>query len=291
MKRIKETPILLFIPLIFFLFSFVLYPIALSVFYSFHDIEIGAKSIKFVGIKNFLAVLNDPHFYQSLAISFRFILEVAIMTTLLSLGIALILNEIQFFRGIIGTIILIPYAVSEFTTAFSWKWFLSSDWGLLNGILYSLGLIKEYIWFINYDFATECLSIAYSWHIAPLCTFFILAGLQTIPEDLYKQAKIDGSKRIRRFFNITVPFIKYAILITLVISTLFPATTADIVILLTGGGPGISSSTLTYYIYEETFRKYGLGYGAAMSWILIFIVIILTIIYFLALSKKGAKKV
>ena len=131
------------------------------------------------------------------------------------------------------------------------------------------------------------MAVAYSWHIVPLCAFFMLAGLQTIPEQLYMQAKIDGIGPIGRFFKITLPFIKYAILITFVLSTFFAATTADIVILMTGGGPGISSTTLTYYIYEVVFKRFNLGYGAAISWFLIAIVMVLATLYFTFLTRVG----
>jgi ABC-type sugar transport system permease subunit len=274
-------------PLIIFLFGIVIYPMASSIYSSFSIVKLSPYQISFAGLLNYANIFSDQYFFHSLLVSARFIAEVVVITAGLSLGIALFLNEVLPFRGIIRAIILLPYALSEFTTAYSWRWFLSSDWGLLNGILYRLGLIKEYIWFVNFEHSVEWMALAYSWHIVPLCAFFMLAGLQTIPETLYMQAKIDGIGPVGRFFKITLPFIKYAILITFVLSTFFSATTADIVILMTGGGPGISSATLTYYIYEVVFKSFNLGYGAAISWFLIAIVLVLATLYFMLLTKVG----
>jgi len=288
-RELSDTTLaMLFIaPLIIFLFGIVIYPMATSLYSSFSIVKLSPYQINFAGLLNYANIFSDQYFYHSLLVSARFVAEVVAITTGLSLGIALFLNEVLPFRGIIRAIILLPYALSEFTTAYSWRWFLSSDWGLLNGILYRLGLIKDYIWFVNYEHSVEWMAVAYSWHIVPLCAFFMLAGLQTIPETLYMQAKIDGIGPIGRFTKITLPFIKYAVLITLVLSTFFAATTADIVILMTGGGPGISSTTLTYYIYVAVFKSFNLGYGAAISWFLIAIVLVLATLYFLFLTKIG----
>jgi len=288
-RELSDTTLaMLFIaPLIIFLFGIIIYPMATSLYSSFSIVKLSPYQINFAGLLNYANIFSDQYFYHSLLVSARFVAEVVAITTGLSLGIALFLNETLPFRGVIRAIILLPYALSEFTTAYSWRWFLSSDWGLLNGILYRLGLIKEYIWFVNYEHSVEWMAVAYSWHIVPLCAFFMLAGLQTIPEQLYMQAKIDGIGPVGRFTKITLPFIKYAVLITLVLSTFFAATTADIVILMTGGGPGISSTTLTYYIYVVVFKSFNLGYGAAISWLLIAIVIVLATLYFTFLTRTG----
>ncbi|HEX68982.1 MAG TPA: sugar ABC transporter permease [Candidatus Bathyarchaeota archaeon] len=287
-KELSETTValLFLIPLIIFLFGIVIYPIASSFAASFSKVDVRTYAMKFIGLSNYASAFGDPYFIHSLMVTLRFAAEVVILTLGLSLGMALFLNEVIPFRGFFRAVILLPYALSEFATAYAWRWFLGSEWGLLNGILYSLGLIKDYIWFIDYAHSVDWMAVAYSWHIAPLCAFFMLAGLQTIPEDYYRQAKIDGIGPIGRFFKITFPFIKYAILITLVLATFFSATTADIVILMTGGGPGISSSTLTYYIYEITFKSFNFGYGAALSWLLIVIVLILGVTYFILLTKR-----
>jgi ABC-type sugar transport system permease subunit len=215
--------------------------------------------------------------------------EVTILCLLLGLGLALVLNSQFKGRGLLRALVILPWAVSEYSTAVVWRYMSSpSSGGLFNNILYNLGLISNYVSIIDTSTAPHILAIAYSWRLAPLGAFFILAALQVIPEDQYNAAKLDGAGPIRRFRHVTIPYLRYSLMIIAALTTLMAGTATDIVMILTGGGPAGATRTLTYDIYLDTFYRLDLGYGAAVSFALIGLVVILGTTYFALLTRRKA---
>jgi multiple sugar transport system permease protein len=279
---------ILLIPLICFAIAIVAYPVAYSVYMSFQQINLALGGAKFVGLGNYASALMDPRLQMSFWITVRFIAEVVVMATLLSLGMALLLNERFRGRGIVRIASLLPWSLAGYATAVVWRYVLSDQFGLLNAVLYYLGLIHDYIPFLGYDTALEWVSIAFTWNIAPLGAFFILAGLQVIPQDLYNQAKVDGIGAMRRLRSITFPYIRYSVFIVIVLDTLFAATATDMIIVMTSGGPGVATSTLSFMVYLILFKDLNLGYAAAISWLLILFTLVLAGVYFLLLLRRRA---
>jgi ABC-type sugar transport system permease subunit len=183
-------------------------------------------------------------------------------------------------------IVLLPWAFSEYATGVAWRWMLSGEYGFLNALLLRLNVLARPMDFINVDSAIYLNAIALAWHVAPLGAFFLLAGLQVIPEDLYRQARIDGAGALSRFRNVTIPFINYALLITIVLATIFSTNALDSIILMSNGGPGVASTTATYIAYKETFISLNLGYGAAISYIILVVTILLATAYFRLLTRR-----
>jgi ABC-type sugar transport system permease subunit len=203
------------------------------------------------------------------------------------MGMALILNQKFKGRSILRALILLPWATSEFATGILWSYiFKGGTVGLLNTLLNILGIIEKPITWITPGFALETVSIAFAWRMAPLAAIFLLAGLQFIQPELYKQARIDGAGVFSRFWHITLPCLKHSLLIITVLITAYAAKTADIIIVMTGGGPGFESSTLTNLVYLRTYKELKFAYGAALSWYVIAIVLVLTITVFWLMSKR-----
>ncbi len=150
----------------------------------------------------------------------------------------------------------------------TWNLLLSQSHGIFNGILYSLGLISTYVNFITESTAMVWVAIAYSWHLAPLGAFFLLAALQTVPEDLYRSARMDGANVGTRFRLVTLPHITHLPVVVTLLTAMFSITAFDIFYIMTAGGPGTATQVLSYEIYFEQFIYGHYSYAAAISWIL-----------------------
>jgi ABC-type sugar transport system permease subunit len=264
------------------------YPLGQSLWLSFQR-QVIRPELHYVpaGLDQYAKVLTDPLFVKGTLVMLRFIGLSVIMSVLIGLGLALILNGSFRGRGVFRALFLLPWAISEYSTGLIWKFVLREDIGFANAALSSLGLIQEGIVWINPTFAIEAVAVAFVWHLAPLAGFFFLAGLQFIPRDLYRQATIDGAGAFRRFRSVTLPFLRYPMLITIALVTVFASKTLDIIITMTGGGPAFGSSTLTNVIYVRTFAELNFPYGAAMSWYVIIIVVALVVAMFWLMTRTS----
>ncbi len=281
-----KVAIVLLTPLFILNFGLSIYPMAYSLYLSFHDINLFLNKFEPVGGLQYLKLFSDKSYVEATMVTIRFVIDSTIMVLVLSISIALLLNRAFTGQSIMRVIVIMPWALSEFATATAGRYLFNGSYGFVNAILYRLGLIERYIDFLGSPYVVELLAFMYAWHLAPLGIFFILAGLQTIPEDLNKQAKIDGASFFTRFRVVTLPFIRYAVIMTGIIATIESARTADMIIVMTGGGPGTSSQTITFYIYKVFFRGLDLGYGAAGSWLLMVGLIIAITSYFIVISKR-----
>lgn len=281
-----KIAIILLTPLFILNFGLSIYPMIYSLYLSFHDVNLFLNKFDYIGGLQYLKLFSDRSYGEATMVTIRFVVDSTIMVLLLSISIALLLNRAFVGQSIMRVIVIMPWALSEFATATAGRYLFNGSYGFVDAILYRLGLIEKYIDFLGSPFVVELLAFMYAWHLAPLGIFFILAGLQTIPEDLNKQAKIDGASFFTRFRVVTLPFIRYAVLMTGIIATIESARTADMIIVMTGGGPGTSSQTITFYIYKVFFRGLDLGYGAAGSWLLMAGLIIAITSYFIVLSMR-----
>jgi ABC-type sugar transport system permease subunit len=277
---------LLILPLLLFLLCVVLYPLGYSVWISTQNIDVISNTREFVGWDEYARALSDPEVWHATIVTLAYTAEVTVFSFFVSLGMALLLNQRFRFRGILAAIVIIPWSVSTYAAAVAFRYVYSADTGLLNALIYRVGLIHHYVVFITSESAITTAAIAHTWQIAPLGALVMLASLQVIPPDIYKSARVDGLGPIRRFFYVTFPYLRHSILVILCVITVEAARVFDLIYFLTGGGPANSSETLTYLIYRETFMQYDLGYGAAISWLLTIVITLITIIYFILLFRK-----
>jgi ABC-type sugar transport system permease subunit len=278
----------LIIPLIIFELVLVAYPLAYSFWLSLNEVLFVRKVFAFVGVGNYVSVFTNPETPHFVLTTIRITIDITVFTILLGLGIALLLNESFKGRTILRAVVLLPWAVSEYCTGVIWRFLYSEQLGFFNSLLMVSGLIDKNLLILTPEWAPEFVSIAFAWHYTPLIAFFLLAGLQTVPEDLYRAARVDGAGPIKRFVKVTLPHLKYAVLISLILASMEAARATDVIILLTGGGPGIATESLTWHIYKTSFRNLDLGLGAAYSYVLLVIMMIIGTSYFYALF--GRKK-
>jgi ABC-type sugar transport system permease subunit len=168
-----------------------------------------------------------------------------------------------------------------------WRWMFAGNVGIINGVLYSLGLIDSYYSFFgNPTSAKLAVLVARLWKDVPLAAILLLAALQVIPSELYDAAKIDGGGTWAQFRYITLPFLKPTLTVILILETIISFVTFDLIFAMTGGGPADATTFVAWFTYNEIFTNLNLGRGAAMAFLIAFISLVLAVLYFLALRSE-----
>lgn len=260
---------------------FTIYPVLYAVRISFYRYLLTKpKDHPFIGFMNYKEVITSYYFRNSLINTAIYTMAVVIGVTFFGLIVALLLNSKVKTANALKIIILLPWAIPAVVGGLIWKWILNSDFGILNGILYSLGLIKDYIPFLaNPNLAKISLIMAAIWKEGPLSAIFFLAGLQLIPSELYEAARIDGGSSWKIFRFITLPLLRPIMLIVVIYETLTAILVFDLIYVLTGGGPGDSTSLISWFAYAEIFKNLNLGHGVALAVIIALITLVLILIY------------
>jgi multiple sugar transport system permease protein len=275
------------IPAMLLIILFTIYPIFYALRISvYQNILTKPNSHPFVGLKNFHDVVTSYYFKTSLINTS--IYTIASVSGVLIFG-ALLLNTKMRSVNALKVIILLPWAIPAVVAGLMWKWILNSDFGILNGILYSVGAIKSYIPFLADPLLAKLsLIMAHIWKEGPLAAIFILAGLQLIPTEFYEAAKIDGGGDVQEFRFITLPLLRPILLVVLVYETMTAILTFDLVYVMTGGGPADSTSLISWFAYAEIYKFLNLGTGIALAIIIAAITLVLIILYMRALKSEDA---
>jgi multiple sugar transport system permease protein len=280
------------LPSLAFVLIFIGYPLVYSIWISFQDFKYGVPTGNVIWFRNFLDILTSstvaPQFYNSLLVTMKFTVVAVTAVVVISLGIALIINER--FRGndLLKLALLIPYAIPGPVNAVMWNWIYDPTFGVLNGILYQLGFIKDYFTITgNPDLALWGVAFAYIWKFVPYSTFLFVAGLSTIPQSVYEAAQMDCAGTWRIFRKVTLPLLMPVFQMVLVIQTIFALLMHfGLVFVLTRGGPGNATSTLAWLIYNESFTFTQFGRGAAMAIMLSLIMIVFIYLYLVVLNPE-----
>jgi multiple sugar transport system permease protein len=266
------------LPLVVFVIVFILLPVIGTVISSFYkDIAYIAK--EYSGLNNFRTLVKDHGFLQSLRFTALFIIAAVPLELLIGLIFALILNEALPIRGLLRVCVLIPWAIPSAISARVWELIYNYSYGLANFLLMSLKLSPQSInWLGTTNGAFFALVIADTWKTAPFVAIILLAGLQTIPKEIYQQAKVDRANFVQRFLYLTLPLLKPVLIVALLFRTIDTLRIFDIIYVLTRGGPGGATSSLSLYGYKY-FLAGDFGYGSAVSVILFIIAMGLSISY------------
>lgn len=286
--RDYRLALLLVIPSLLLLGGIILYPILHNFVISFFQYDLTRPlSRPFVGLDNYLQLFMNGEFRASVLRTFYFTGVSVALEVGLGLLVALFLNMDFWGRGFLKTLIILPWAVPTVVSAVMWKWIFDANYGALNGLLLQLGLIDKYqAWLTRPWTAMNLIVAADVWHQTPFVVFVLLAALSTIPSALYEAARVDGAGTLRSFFHITLPLLKPAFLIVLVIRTMEAFRVFDIIYVMTGGGPSNGTQAVTYYTYVETFRYLHLGSGAAQSFLVSAFLLLLSVGYIKLLNRK-----
>lgn len=278
-------------PAVFIVFGIVLYPLIQTLLYSLQDIDLSqGKKGSFIGLGNYLQVLSDPLFWGSLGRTAYFSVVSITVEIILGTFIALLLNEKFFGRKALSAIILIPWAIPTIVNAAMWKWIYHPEYGALNALLSQLHLIDAYkSWLGEPWLAMNMIILADVWKMTPLVVIFILASLQLVNKSVYEAAAVDGAGVIRRFFSITLHYLKPIFLVLIVIRTMETFKVFDIIYATTRGGPANGTMVLTYQAYLKAFNNLQFSMGATYSYIIAMLILLLTVIY-LKVMKRGEER-
>jgi multiple sugar transport system permease protein len=265
------------------------YPIVYSAWISLHKFSLKRPRVfDFVGLANYRQILESEEFWSALWITLKFTALVVVLVVLLGLAIALLPNRDFPGRNIVRTLILLPWAIPPVVNGLMWQWIYDSKVGALNGLLVSLGLISEYRgWLSDPLSALLALVCADVWNAMPLAVVLLLAALQRIPVELHDAARVGGAGPLQLFSYVTFPWLAQPLLIVLILQTLSAIRAFDVIYVLTAGGPGTATTTLTWKTFLTTFDSLDFGLGNAYAYTVSLITLGLALVYFRILCRRG----
>lgn len=260
--------LLLVLPAMVTIAAIAFYPLGRAFWLSLWRINLRFENAPqpFVGLDNYLQILADGRFHNALRVTGVIAVTSLAAEFILGLLIALTINRQFRGRGLVRTAVLVPWALTTAVAARMWQVIYHADYGVFNRVLQDLNIIETYKpWVISPQFAIWAMIGADVWKTTPFMALLLLAGLQLIPHELYEAASIDGASALQRFWRITLPLLRPTILVTLLFRLIDVARMFDLPFVLTGGGPGIATETLSLYTYRTLFQNLQFGTGSALS--------------------------
>ncbi len=274
---------LFIIPTILFLIVFNIFPLLYSLGYSFTDYAASRSGeVNFVGLQNYRELLSDPFIWNNFVVTAKYVLVSVGGQMIVGFGLALLLNRSIPYKGLITTLLLLPMMMSSAVVGLFWKLLYDPSWGPIN---YVLGLGK-FAWLSNPDAALYAIAITDIWMWSPFVMLLVLAGLVSVPKHLYEAAAIDRVPAWRRFRYITFPYVKGLLLLALLFRTIEAFKLFDVVFILTDGGQ--RTETIALYVYRQAIQFNKTSEAAALSYILLFTVIVLTNLYLYLANRRTA---
>ncbi len=261
-------------------------PIKDVIYFSFHKVHTILGVEGYNGIQNFVKMF-DPSFINILWRTFAWICISSPLALIIGFFLALLLNKDMPGKKLFRALVIVPWAIPHSIVAVFWSWFVHHQYGYLNAILIQLGLVDRGITFLSVNMAFCTIIAMRVWKTAPFAALNILAALQTIPEEVYDAAKVDGAEGWRFLLNVILPQIKGTIITIALITTIWAATTFDMIWVLTEGGPLGSTEILPLTIYKQAFFSYDAGVASAGAIMNIVLILSVTILYWRTTLKKG----
>jgi multiple sugar transport system permease protein len=272
--------LLLVAPTLLVVTAVLIFPLLDSLWVSLRATDIYSNRSTFVGLDNYRAVLADPLFGISLRNTLYFAAVSVAGITLAGLLMALVLNERSHLQTLGRAALIIPWSLSQVVAGIIWGWIYNGTFGALNGVLLQAHLISDYqSWFSGGLTSFNFIAVAFIWTLSPYAALLFLAALQSIPDEIYQAAKVDGAHAWARFRYITLPWLRSSLLVVLVIATLDGFLAFTLIYVLTSGGPGNSTTVLAWWGYATTFSFNDLGRGAAIMYLLSAILLAISAVY------------
>ncbi len=263
---------------------FILIPVVFTLILSVMKWD-GFTAMKFVGLDNFKTIFTDYRFSSAFWKTLLYVVFAVVLTLLASLGLACALNKKIRGRDAFRAAIFFPYVASMIAIGAVWKQLFEQSYGPINQLLRAIGISNPPGWFASTDWAIWGVIIVSIWKFMGYYMLIYLAGLQDIPAQLYEAATLDGATGPQRFFKITLPMLTPSTFFVFIMLTINSFKSFDLIFALTEGGPGISTTLLANYIYDQTFKYWNYGSSAAASVVLFVIVLAVTVVQF-----RGEKK-
>ena len=276
------TPTFLVIALI------LVYPVIQSL-----ELSVGQSSVdgfepyQFVGLEHYAALMDDDRFWRSLSVTLIFTAISIPLELMIGVGLALLMNESFHGKGLARLAVLFPWALPTALNALIWRWMYNADYGLFNAIGLESGLVSEPVnWLGDETLAMASMVIVSVWKTSSFMALIILAGLQSIPRDLYEAGRMDGMSRWQEFREITLPLLKGSIMVALIIRSMDALRTFELPFSLTDGGPDSATETLSLYAYKVIFEFVEFNAGSAIVVVQFAVIFSLSLLYIFTLRNK-----
>lgn len=280
-------------PTLVLIVAVVFYPIADTILMSFSDVNALAQRTGFNGLENYRALFGDPVFVRVAVQTLVWTVAVVGITTLISIPVALALNLHFPGRRIARTVLIIPWAASLMINALVWRWILDGQYSIVNRLLINLHVIDEpIVWLGSEGYASVAIIVVGILVSIPFTSFSLLAGLQSIPAEIYEAARMDGAGFWRTLRKITLPMLRPALSITTILNIIYVFNSFPIIWLLTQGAPAYHTDILVTYLYKKAFSEGEFGASAAMA-VLTFLLLLVCSLLFSRLSgdrDRGATR-
>ena len=262
------------------------YPFFSSIYFSFTNKHLIMPRYKFVGLANYKAVLSDPNFYNAFFNSLKWTVFSLVGQVLVGFVLALALHRVRRFKKLYRTLLIVPWAFPTIVIAFSWQWILNGVYGYLPNLIVKLGLMNHVPGFLpESTWAFICLVFINIWFGAPMIMVNVLSALQTVPEEQFEAARIDGASSWQVFRFVILPHIKVVVGLLVVLRTVWIFNNFDIIYLITGGGPSNATTTLPIFAYNLGWGTKLLGRASAVTVLLFIFLLAVCFIYFGVISK------
>ena len=276
-----RTAWLLLIPSLLVIVGVTLWPVISTFILSFFNAPTGINQVRtFVGLGNYIDMLKDQTFWDTIGRTLYFTIVSVGLELAIGLAVAQLIHSHPWGWQFLRISLIIPWAVPTIVNGAMWRWIYSADFGALNGLLMQLGLINHYVaWLSSPGMAMNLVIVADIWHTMPFVALVLQAALATLPEDLEEAAAVDGANAWQRFWKIRVPLLRPAILVALIVRTVDAFRVFDIVYIITSAGPAYKTLTITYLTYLNSFSFGKQGTGAALSFLISMVTIIMAFVY------------
>lgn len=269
-----------------FTFGAILY----SLYLSFTDYDMFGTP-EWVGLENYIkAFTNDEYFYQYFGNTFYFAIVLVPVVLVISLFLAILINKkVGKLTKAYRVALFLPSITSTVAVSMVWLWIFNPDMGILNNFLTAIGFHNPPMWLSDPEWSKPALIIMRVWQMSGYYMLLFLAGLQTIPETLYEAAEVDGASSWQRFTRITVPMLSNTTFVVVILLIIESFNMFESIFVMTEGGPLGSTSTIMYYIYEQGFMSYNMGYASALAWIFFALILVFTLIQFRFRREQGGE--
>ena len=266
-KRKKMEPYMFILPVVLLLMLMFGYPLINSVIMAFQDYKLtSADAVTFNGVENFLKLFGDSDLKMIFINSLIYVVASVTGQFILGMILALALRKDFWGRGIYQSIVFLPWAFSGFVIGLMFRWSFNGEYGIVNDLLLRLGIIDNAIaWLGTPGVSLAVVIFAMIWMGVPFFAIMILAALQSIPGDVYEAADMDGCGAIKKYFKITLPYIKPTIITTILLRTIWIFNSFDLIVIITQGGPANTSQTLPSYMYSKAFGTYDFGLASSLG--------------------------
>lgn len=284
----RKQCLVLLLPALVILGLLTAYPIVSVIYHAFGEVDRANNHYQFVGLANFRTLFDDFFFVAAIKNTLVFTVVASVAQVLLGLGIALLFHRRFPGRRLALPLFIYPMMISTMVCSAIWRAWFNYDYGLLNTVLTALGLPAQE-WLFNPHLALYAIALVDTWQWTPMAFLIVLAGLQSIPKDISEAALVDGAKGWRSFVYITLPQIKNQVILAFLLRAIDTFKLFDKVYVMTGGGPGNATETLSMFVYKYGFRFFDLGMASSSALVMLAISLAMTLFYARKVMKGSTR--